>query len=67
MLESSNNENIKFREILEKPVEHRSEAEIDEVVNIIHKINFFQERKNLKESDLRELVNAIKFETMVEF
>ena len=41
MMESSNNENVRFREILEKPVDRRSEAEIDEVVDIIHKINFF--------------------------
>ena len=56
-------EHSKIRKILEKPMALRTEAEIDEMVNMVSKIKFFQERKNLKERDLHELVNAIKFET----
>ena len=61
--ESQNN---RIKEILMKPSNRRTADEIDEMISMISKINFFK-NKQIKDQDMKELVQAFQFEWIPEF
>ena len=60
------NQNNRIKEILMKPSNRRTSDEIDEMINMISKINFFK-TKQIKDQDMKELVQAFQFEWIPEF
>lgn len=48
----------RIKEILTKAQNRRSPEEVDELIGIITDIKFFQERKEIKPSNFRDLVTA---------
>ena len=56
----------RIKEILMKPSTKRSNMEIEELEEMIMKIDFFKER-NIKNQDLKEIINAFQFEKYNEF
>ena len=51
----------RLKNILNKAQNRRTPEEIDELVGIITEIKFFQERKEIKPTDFRDLVTAFQY------
>ena len=60
-IENKKNKLRKLKDILSKPVKERKEADIQELINMISQIRFFQERKEINPSDFRDLVQLFQF------
>ena len=56
----------RLKNILNKAQNRRTPEEIDELVAIITEIKFFQERKEIKPSDFRDLVTAFQYTEVAE-
>ena len=55
---ANRNRTLLLIEILGKRANYRSQAEIAELVQLVSELQFFKERSELKEAELRELVQA---------
>ena len=53
---SNKNRTLLLIEILAKRANYRSPAEITELVQLVSELQFFKERADLKETELRDLV-----------
>ena len=56
----------RLKNILNKAQNRRTPEEIDELVGIITEIKFFQERKEIKPTDFRDLVTAFQYTEVAE-
>lgn len=55
---SNKNRTLLLIEILAKRANYRSPAEITELVQLVSELQFFKERADLKEAELRDLVQT---------
>ena len=52
-----------MKQVLKKPIKDRSEQEQNKLAEIMLEVPYFKKRSDLKQEDLRALINLMKFES----